>query len=37
LKPAIDSVFPLAEAPAAFKRSLDLSSRGKVILRLVHD
>jgi len=37
LKPAIDSVLPLAEAPAAFKRSLDLSTRGKVILRLVHD
>ena len=37
LKPAIDSVFPLTEAQAAFKRSMESSTRGKVILRLVHD
>jgi NADPH:quinone reductase-like Zn-dependent oxidoreductase len=36
LTPAIDSVFPLTEAQAAFKRSMEWSTRGKVILRLVH-
>jgi NADPH:quinone reductase-like Zn-dependent oxidoreductase len=34
LRPAIDSVFPLAEAPAAFERSLASGKRGKVVLRV---
>lgn len=32
LRPAIDSVFPLAEARAAFERSLAAGKRGKVVL-----
>jgi NADPH:quinone reductase-like Zn-dependent oxidoreductase len=32
LRPAIDSVFPLAEAPAAFARSMSPGKRGKVVL-----
>ena len=35
LRPAIDSVFPLTEARAAFERSLASGKRGKVILRVV--
>jgi NADPH:quinone reductase-like Zn-dependent oxidoreductase len=37
LKPAIDSVFPLAEAHAAFARSMESGTRGKVILRVIDD
>ncbi|MGH9205087.1 MAG: zinc-binding dehydrogenase, partial [Acidimicrobiales bacterium] len=36
LRPAIDSVFPLAEARAAFARSMASGKKGKVVLR-VHD
>jgi NADPH:quinone reductase-like Zn-dependent oxidoreductase len=36
VRPAIDSVFPLAEAPAAFARSMSSGKHGKVVLR-VHD
>jgi NADPH:quinone reductase-like Zn-dependent oxidoreductase len=36
LRPAIDSVFPLAEARAAFARSMASGKQGKVVLR-VHD
>lgn len=36
LRPAIDSVFPLAEAHAAFARSMASGKQGKVVLR-VHD
>jgi NADPH:quinone reductase-like Zn-dependent oxidoreductase len=35
LRPAIDSVFPLTEARAAFERSLASGKRGKVVLRVV--
>ena len=35
LKPAIDSVYPLAEARDAFKRSLSTGKRGKVVLRVL--
>jgi NADPH:quinone reductase-like Zn-dependent oxidoreductase len=35
LHPAIDSVFPLSDAAAAFERSLASGKRGKVILRVV--
>ena len=35
LRPAIDSVFPLSDARAAFERSLASGKRGKVILRVV--
>jgi NADPH:quinone reductase-like Zn-dependent oxidoreductase len=34
LRPAIDSVFPLAEAAAAFERSLAGGKRGKVVIRV---
>ncbi len=34
LRPAIDSVYPLAEASAAFERSLARGKRGKVVLRV---
>lgn len=34
LRPAIDSVFPLAEARAAFERSMASDTRGKVILKV---
>jgi NADPH:quinone reductase-like Zn-dependent oxidoreductase len=34
LRPAIDSVFPLSDARAAFERSLASGKRGKVILRV---
>jgi NADPH:quinone reductase-like Zn-dependent oxidoreductase len=37
LRPAIDSVFPLAEAPAAFARSMARGKRGKVVLRVLDD
>ena len=37
LRPAIDSVFPLADARAAFERSIARGKRGKVVLRVVHD
>ena len=37
LRPAIDSVFPLAEARAAFERSLASGKRGKVVLRVMDD
>jgi NADPH:quinone reductase-like Zn-dependent oxidoreductase len=35
LRPAVDSVYSLAEARAAFERSLQPGKRGKVVLRLV--
>ncbi len=34
LRPAIDSVFPLADASAAFERSLAAGKTGKVVLRV---
>ena len=34
LRPAIDSVFPLADARAAFERSEQRGKRGKVVLRV---
>jgi NADPH:quinone reductase-like Zn-dependent oxidoreductase len=34
LRPAIDSVFPLAEAPAAFARSMSPGKSGKVVLSI---
>ena len=34
LRPAIDSVYPLSEATAAFERSLTRGKRGKVVLRV---
>jgi NADPH:quinone reductase-like Zn-dependent oxidoreductase len=37
LRPAIDSVFPLSEAPAAFERLMSGGKRGKVVLRIVDD
>ncbi len=37
LRPAIDSVFPLADARAAFERSMAAGKRGKVVLRVVDD
>jgi NADPH:quinone reductase-like Zn-dependent oxidoreductase len=37
LRPAIDSVFPLVEARAAFERSLAAGKRGKVVLRVLDD
>ncbi len=37
LRPEIDSVFALADAPAAFERSLAAGKRGKVVLRVVDD
>ena len=37
LRPAVDSVFPLSEAPAAFERSLAAGKRGKVVIRVAED
>jgi NADPH:quinone reductase-like Zn-dependent oxidoreductase len=37
LEPAIDSVFPLEEAGAAFARVAQRGKRGKVVLRVTHD
>jgi NADPH:quinone reductase-like Zn-dependent oxidoreductase len=37
LRPSIDSVFPLADARAAFERSMAEGKRGKVVLRIVDD
>jgi NADPH:quinone reductase-like Zn-dependent oxidoreductase len=37
LRPAIDSVFALAEGRAAFERSLAPGKRGKVVLRVAED
>ena len=37
LRPLVDSVFPLNEAPAAFARSMEPGKRGKVILRVVDE
>lgn len=37
LRPQIDSVFPLSEAPAAFARSMEPGKRGKVVLRVVDE
>lgn len=37
LKPAIDSVFPLDEAAAAFSRVAERGKRGKVVLQVVRD
>jgi NADPH:quinone reductase-like Zn-dependent oxidoreductase len=37
LRPDVDSVFPLAEAQAAFARSMTRGKRGKVVLRVAHD
>ena len=35
--PAIDSVFTLADAPAAFERCQASGRRGKVVLRAVNE
>jgi NADPH:quinone reductase-like Zn-dependent oxidoreductase len=37
LRPAIDSVFPLEEASAAFARLDERGKRGKVVLRIADD
>jgi NADPH:quinone reductase-like Zn-dependent oxidoreductase len=37
LRPAIDSVFPLSEARAAFERSLASGKRGKVVIKVAED
>ena len=37
LRPAIDSVFPLGEAQAAFERSMAKGKSGKVVLRVFDD
>ncbi len=37
LQPSIDSVFPLAEARAAFERSMAPRKRGKVVLRVADE
>jgi NADPH:quinone reductase-like Zn-dependent oxidoreductase len=37
LRPALDSVFPLSDARAAFERSLTAGKRGKVVLRVVDE
>lgn len=37
LRVAIDSVFPLEDARAAFERSLATGKRGKVVLRVAED
>jgi NADPH:quinone reductase-like Zn-dependent oxidoreductase len=37
LRPAIDSVFPLSEAPAAFERSMASGKRGKVVICVAED
>ena len=37
LRPAIDSVFPLGEARAAFERSMAKGKSGKVVLRVFDD
>jgi NADPH:quinone reductase-like Zn-dependent oxidoreductase len=37
LHPAIDSVFPVSEARAAFERSMAHGKRGKVVLRVADD
>ncbi len=37
LRPAIDSVFPLAEGRAAFERSMSPGKRGKVVLQVTAD
>jgi NADPH:quinone reductase-like Zn-dependent oxidoreductase len=36
VRPAIDSVFPLADARAAFERVTESGKRGKVVLEVVH-
>ena len=37
LRPAIDSVFPLEDARAAFERSMAPGKRGKVVLRVADE
>jgi NADPH:quinone reductase-like Zn-dependent oxidoreductase len=37
IRPAIDAVFPLAEARAAFERSMERGKRGKVVLRVAEE
>jgi NADPH:quinone reductase-like Zn-dependent oxidoreductase len=37
LRPAIDSVFPLSDATAAFERSQAAGKRGKVVIRVVDE
>jgi NADPH:quinone reductase-like Zn-dependent oxidoreductase len=37
LQPAIDTVFPLSEAPAAFERVSARGKRGKVVIRVIDD
>jgi NADPH:quinone reductase-like Zn-dependent oxidoreductase len=37
LRPAIDAVFPLAEAQQAFQRSLGGNRRGKIVLRVAEE
>ena len=34
LRPTIDRIFPLAEARAAFERSLSIHGAGKIVLRV---
>ena len=34
LRPAVDSVYPLSEAPSAFARSLSTGTHGKVVIRV---
>jgi NADPH:quinone reductase-like Zn-dependent oxidoreductase len=37
LRSLVDSVFPLAEARAAFERSMQPGKRGKVVLRIADE
>ncbi len=37
LRVAIDSVFPMHEAPAAFSRSMASGKRGKVVLKIAEE
>jgi NADPH:quinone reductase-like Zn-dependent oxidoreductase len=37
VRPAIDSVFPLADARLAFERVMESGKRGKVVLEVVHE
>jgi NADPH:quinone reductase-like Zn-dependent oxidoreductase len=37
LRPAIDEVFPLADARKAFERSLGDQRRGKIVLRVADE
>ncbi|MGH3129294.1 MAG: zinc-binding dehydrogenase, partial [Gaiellaceae bacterium] len=37
LRPAIDSIFPLSEARAAFERTMASGKRGKVVIRVASE